>query len=130
MIVLETDRARKPQDQWTILGQPVPRIEIPAMATGQFEYVHNVRVPGMLHGQVIRPPFVGATLDRVDEDSVKGMPGLVKVVIEEKLRRRRRRETLAGDSGREQIESHVVAGCGLAELRELPRNAPDSEAHA
>ena len=35
----------------------------------------------MLHGQVIRPPFVGATLDRVDEDSVKGMPGLVKVVI-------------------------------------------------
>ena len=73
--------SRKPQDQWTILGQPVPRIEIPAMATGQFEYVHNVRVQGMLHGQVIRPPFVGATLDRVDEDSVKGMPGLVKVVI-------------------------------------------------
>ena len=51
------------------------------MVTGQFEYVHNVRVPGMLHGQVIRPPFVGATLERVDEDSVKGMPGLVKVVI-------------------------------------------------
>ena len=73
--------SRKPQDQWTILGQSVPRIEIPAMATGQFEYVHNVRVGGMLHGQVIRPPFVGATLDRVDEDSVKGMPGLVKVVI-------------------------------------------------
>jgi CO/xanthine dehydrogenase Mo-binding subunit len=35
----------------------------------------------MLHGQVVRPPFVGATLQRVDEDSVKAMPGVVKVVV-------------------------------------------------
>src|SRR5262249_44985826 len=54
---------------------------IPAMATGQFEYVHSVRVPGMLHGQVVRPPAVGATLVKVDETSVQGLPGLVKVVV-------------------------------------------------
>src|SRR5439155_14165480 len=55
--------------------------EIPALATGTFEHVHNVHVPGMLHGQVVRPPGVGATLVSVDENSVKGMPGLVKVVV-------------------------------------------------
>ena len=53
---------------------------MPLMATGQFEYVHNVRLPGMLHGRVVRPPAVGATLISVDESSVKGMPGVVKVV--------------------------------------------------
>ena len=45
------------------------------MVTGQFEFVHNVRVPGMLHGRVVRPPAVGATVASVDESSVRGMPG-------------------------------------------------------
>src|SRR4029077_2067393 len=72
---------RKPANTWTVLGTPVPRAEIPAMAAGEFEYVHNVRVPGMLHGQVIRPPVVGATVVSVDENSVKGLPGVVKVVV-------------------------------------------------
>src|SRR5262249_11816680 len=60
---------------------PVPRIEIPAMATGQFEYVHNVRLPGMLHGQAVRPPAYGSSVMNVDESSVKGLPGVVKVVV-------------------------------------------------
>ena len=72
---------RKHPREWTVLGTPVPRVEFPAMVTGQFEYVHNVRVPGMLHGRVVRPPAVGATLVSVDESSVRGMPGLVKVVV-------------------------------------------------
>jgi CO/xanthine dehydrogenase Mo-binding subunit len=42
---------------------------------------HNVRVPGMLHGRVVRPPSPGATLMAVDESSVRGMAGLVKVVV-------------------------------------------------
>jgi len=59
----------------------VPRPDLPELVTGQFEFVHNVRVPGMLHGVVVRPPAVGATLVNVDESSVQGMPGLVKVVV-------------------------------------------------
>ena len=54
---------------------------MPAIVTGQFEFVHNVRVPGMLHGRVVRPPTAGATVMSVDESSVEGMPGLVKVVV-------------------------------------------------
>src|SRR5205823_5112092 len=80
-LTLDTRAKRKPAAEWTILGTPVPRIEIPAMATGEFEYVHNVRVPAMLYGQVVRPPAVGSTLVSVDENSVIGLPGVVKVVV-------------------------------------------------
>ena len=80
-IALNPAAKRKPPSEWTILGKPLPRVDIPAMATGQFEYVHNVRMPGMLHGQVVRPAAVGAMLVRVDETSVQGLPGLVKVVV-------------------------------------------------
>ena len=80
-LTLDTRAKRKPASDWTILGTPVPRIEIPAMATGEFEYVHNVRVPGMLHGQVVRPPAVGSSLISVDENSVRDLPGVVKVVV-------------------------------------------------
>lgn len=49
--------------------------------TGQFEFVHNVRVPGMLYGRVVRPPEMGATVAHVDEQSVRNIRGLVKVVV-------------------------------------------------
>ena len=80
-LTLNRNAKRKPASEWTVLGTPVPRVEIPAMAAGEFEYVHNVRVPGMLHGQVVRPPAVGSTLMSVDENSVKDLPGVVKVVV-------------------------------------------------
>jgi nicotinate dehydrogenase subunit B len=78
---LDSNAKRKPASEWTVLGKPVPRPDLPELVTGQFEFVHNVRVPGMLHGMVVRPPAVGATLVSVDEGSVQGMPGLVKVVV-------------------------------------------------
>jgi CO/xanthine dehydrogenase Mo-binding subunit len=79
-VTLDKNAKRKPASEWTVLGKPIGRPDMAAMATGQFEYVHNVRLPGMLHGRVVRPPAVGATLIGVDESSVKDMPGLVKVV--------------------------------------------------
>jgi nicotinate dehydrogenase subunit B len=80
-LVLNRNATRKPAREWKVLGQPVPRLDIPAMATGRFEYVQNVRVPGMLHGRVVRPPAVGANVQAVDERSVQGLPGVVKVVV-------------------------------------------------
>ena len=78
---LDTNAKRKPHSEWTVLGKPARRQDLPAIVTGQLEYVHNVRLPGMLHGRVVRPPTVGATVAGVDESSVAGMPGLVKVVV-------------------------------------------------
>jgi nicotinate dehydrogenase subunit B len=72
---------RKHPREWTVLGTPVKRLDMPAMVTGSLEYVHNIRVPGMLHGRVVRPPAVGATVERVNEASVRDVPGLVKVVV-------------------------------------------------
>jgi nicotinate dehydrogenase subunit B len=73
---------------YSIVGQSVPRVDLPAKATGELVYVHDVRVPGMLHGRVVRPPyagvdagdFVGTSLIAVDEASVRDIPGLVAVV--------------------------------------------------
>jgi nicotinate dehydrogenase subunit B len=72
---------RKPASEWTVLGKPIGRPDMAQMATGTFEYAHNVRVAGMLHGMVVRPSAVGANLMNVDENSVSGMPGFVKVVV-------------------------------------------------
>jgi nicotinate dehydrogenase subunit B len=72
---------RKPAAEWKVMGTSAPRLDMPAIATGRFEFVQNVRVPGMLHGCVVRPPAVGATLIGVDESSVRNLPGFVKVVV-------------------------------------------------
>jgi len=80
-LALDPKAPRKPPAEWTVLGKPVPQRDLPALVTGKFEFVHNVRVPGMLHGRVVRPPSVGATVMSVDESSVNDVPGLVKVVV-------------------------------------------------
>jgi nicotinate dehydrogenase subunit B len=72
---------RKDPRDWTVLGKPVARVDMAAMVTAQLEFVHNVRVPGMVHGVVVRPPEVGATLQSVDEGSVRSLPGFIKVVV-------------------------------------------------
>ena len=78
----------KDASQYRIVGKSAPRVDIPAKATGALTYVHDVRVPGMLHGRVVRPPyagrdagsFIGNSLLSVDEASISGLPGVVKVV--------------------------------------------------
>lgn len=81
--------ALKPASSYRIVGKARPRVDIPAKATGEWVYVHDVRVDGMLHGRVIRPPYggydhgetVGSSLVRVDESSVSHIDGLVAVVV-------------------------------------------------
>jgi nicotinate dehydrogenase subunit B len=80
-VAVNGNARRKAPGEWTVLGTSVPRADTVAMATGQLEYVQNVRVPGMLHAAVVRPPSVGATLAGVDESSVRALPGVVKVVV-------------------------------------------------
>src|SRR5438445_6781211 len=85
---LSDDVQVKDVSAYTIVGQSVPRIGLPAKATGELVYVHDMRLPGMLHGRVVRPPyagidagpFVGTSLIAVDEASVRDIPGLVAVV--------------------------------------------------
>jgi len=71
---------RRPAAEWTVMGKPIHALEQAALMTGQFEYVQAVRVPGMLHGRVVRPLGMGATLVSVDRASVAKIPG-VRVVV-------------------------------------------------
>jgi nicotinate dehydrogenase subunit B len=72
---------RRSPAQWRVLGRPVASLDRVALMTGTFEFVHNVSVAGMLHGRVVRPPSVGATVASVEEGSVRQIGGIVKVVV-------------------------------------------------
>jgi nicotinate dehydrogenase subunit B len=70
----------KPVSQYKLVGTRVPRLDIPAKVSGKFTYVHNVRVPGMLHGRIVwqRGQGMYGTADQVisvDESSIKHIPG-------------------------------------------------------
>jgi CO/xanthine dehydrogenase Mo-binding subunit len=71
--------------EYTIVGTPVPRVDIPPKLTGKPIYIQDLRLDGMVHGRVVRPWLrtptgVGATVKDVDESSVQDIPGLIKVV--------------------------------------------------
>ncbi|WP_223531906.1 MULTISPECIES: molybdopterin cofactor-binding domain-containing protein [unclassified Pseudomonas] len=79
----------KAVEDYRLVGQSSSRIDIPAKATGECTFVHDMRVPGMLHGRMVRPPydgydtgpFVGTSLLGVDESSIAHLPGIVAVVV-------------------------------------------------
>jgi CO/xanthine dehydrogenase Mo-binding subunit len=72
----------KPVSQYRLVGQRnVPRIDVPGIVTGKGVYIQNVRVPGMLHGRIVRPKGqtlygFGAPVVSVDERSVAHIPGV------------------------------------------------------
>ena len=59
---------------WKVLGKSIPRVDIPGKAKGSYQYVQKVRIPGMLHGKVVRPPTVGAHVQSIDKSTVAGLP--------------------------------------------------------
>ncbi|MHA5986283.1 molybdopterin cofactor-binding domain-containing protein [Pseudomonas aeruginosa] len=83
------DAPLKSLDEYRLVGRGAARVDIPGKATGELTYVHDMRLPGMLHGRVVRPPyagydsgeFVGNSLQEVDESSVAHIPGIVAVVV-------------------------------------------------
>ena len=88
VLTLAEDVETKPVDRYRLVGGHAPRVDIPGKASGRLTFVHDMRVPGMLHGRVVRPPYagrdsgshVGRSLLSVDRDSIAGIPGIVEVV--------------------------------------------------
>jgi len=70
----------KPASAHKVVGRSIPRFDIPGKVTGKASYVQDLRLPGMVHGRVVRPPQYGATLESVDETKVRAIPGVIAVV--------------------------------------------------
>ena len=66
--------------QYKLIGKSIPRVDIPAKVTGEFEYVHDVRLPGMLHARVVRPDDLGAKLVSFDDSAAKRVGGFIQTV--------------------------------------------------
>lgn len=77
---VDTNAPIKPPEARRIVGRTVPRVDIPQKVMGRFEYVHDFKLPNMLHGRPVRPPAMGATAEAVDEASIRHIPGVVRVV--------------------------------------------------
>jgi CO/xanthine dehydrogenase Mo-binding subunit len=70
----------KDPSTFKVMGQPVPRVDIPAKVTGGAAYVQDMRLPGMVHARIVRPPSYGAQLTDCDSSGIEKLPGVVKVV--------------------------------------------------
>lgn len=65
---------------YTVVGKPIPRLDIPGKVTGRFTYVHDFRLPGMVHARVVRPTAIRASLEKWSDFECKKIPGYVGAV--------------------------------------------------
>ena len=70
----------KPVQDLKIVGLSPQRYDIPAKVDGSLKWAVDVKLPGMVHARNVKPPVAGAKLVSIDESSVRGLPGFVKVV--------------------------------------------------
>jgi CO/xanthine dehydrogenase Mo-binding subunit len=67
-------KPKAPKD-YKIVGKPIPREDIAPKVYAREDFVTDVKVPGMVHGRMIRPAVAGAVPVKVDESSIKDIPG-------------------------------------------------------
>ena len=70
---------KDPKD-WTVLGQPAERFDIPDKVTGKTQFAIDTKLPGMLYASIAHCPVFGGRLKSVNADKVNKMRGVVKVV--------------------------------------------------
>jgi isoquinoline 1-oxidoreductase beta subunit len=75
----ESPRLKDPKD-FTLIGKPVPRLDTPPKTRGAATFGIDVRIPGMLHASVARPPSLGGKVARFDAAKAMAIPGVKKVV--------------------------------------------------
>jgi nicotinate dehydrogenase subunit B len=70
----------KPAGGHRIVGESAKRLDLLGKVTGGVCFVHDMELPGMVHGRVVRPPTYSARLASLDEAAVKEMPGILMIV--------------------------------------------------
>jgi CO/xanthine dehydrogenase Mo-binding subunit len=74
-----TSKLKSP-DALKVIGQSMPRVDIPGKVTGGVSYVQDLRVPGMVHARIVRPSSYDARLQSVDTSAVEKLPGVIRIV--------------------------------------------------
>lgn len=77
--VTGTAPVKNPAD-YHIVGTAAPRVDLPAKVKGEASFVHDLHLPGLLHGRLVRPPSPAAKFTSLDESSVQLISGLVKII--------------------------------------------------
>ena len=70
----------KPPSARRVAGTPAARLDIPDKVFGRPRFVHDLVLPGLLHGRVVKPAGPGAKLAALDEALVRAQPGIIAVV--------------------------------------------------
>lgn len=70
----------KDPKEYTIVGKSVPRLDIPDKVTGRFTYMHDFKLPGMIHARVVRPAALKASLQSYNDNACRKIPGYIGVV--------------------------------------------------
>lgn len=73
------DSATTRAADWKIAGTPVTKVDGRAFVTGKHKYTPDVRLPGMVHGKVLRPAAFGASLASLDAKQAEALPGVTVV---------------------------------------------------
>jgi nicotinate dehydrogenase subunit B len=105
--------------QYRFVGRSVPRVDIPGKVTGEFTFMQDFRLPGMLHARVVRPAAIGARLLGVDESPVKDIPDLEKVVREGNFLAVVARSEWGAIKGAQQLKATWSDGTGLPDESRL-----------
>ncbi|MCW1885917.1 molybdopterin-dependent oxidoreductase [Luteolibacter flavescens] len=63
-------------ENWKVLGTSVPKVDGPDFVTGKHHYTSDLKLPGMVHGKVLRSPRYGAKLKSLDDSAAKAMQGV------------------------------------------------------
>lgn len=70
---------KSPRDH-TLVGQSIGRVDIPPKVKGDAIFIQDMRLPGMLHGRIVRPPARGARLEGYEASGLRQAAGLVHIV--------------------------------------------------
>ena len=99
----------KPKDpkDYTTVGKPVPRFDLPPKVTGEAVYVQDVRIPGMLHGRVVRPPTINTEPTNIDEGVSEEYSWFPQSCSSRKFCRRCSKNRMGGDAGCTSLKSNL-----------------------
>jgi nicotinate dehydrogenase subunit B len=103
------------------VGKPIARLDLPGKVTGAASFVQDLRLPGMLHGRVVRPPIDRAdvTLAAIDTSRAAAMPGVVKVLQDGRF--------IAVIAEREEQAIRAMEALQRDSKWELPQLAPQAQ---